>query len=149
MEDSKEKTPQPEAKVTSDIQQFQALGAWCTPEFLIKASQSVQSLERVGEQPDGPASAMAGRYLASRTLLASADQVSQVRAELRQRLRASSEELDSANRNELLQLWMSAERCLTEEEYQKYFPAVLDRLFPGHKTPGDLRDERTARKGGY
>jgi hypothetical protein len=149
MEDSKERPKQPEARVTSEIKQFQALGAWCTPEFLIQASRSVQSTERVGEAPSGPASTLTGRYLAARTPLAGPDQINRVLDEIKPLLRSARSELDSADRNELLQMWMSVERCLTEEEHQRLFPTILDRLFPGNKAPHDLRDERTAQKGGY
>jgi hypothetical protein len=149
MEDCKENPKQPEARVTSEIKQFQALGAWCTPEFLIQASQSVQSRVRVGGETAGPTSTMTGRYLAARTPLAGPNQINKVLDEMKSLLRSARGEIDSANRNELLQMWMSVERYLDEEEHQRLFPAILDRLFPGNKAPHNLREEKTAQKGGY
>src|SRR5262245_7631859 len=106
MEDCKEKPKQAEERIASEIKQFQAMGAWCTPEFLMRASQSVQKIQRVGQEPSGPASTAAGRYLASRTPLAAAGQINQIVGELQRLLRSPKEETDSATRNELLQMWM-------------------------------------------
>jgi hypothetical protein len=149
MEDCKESTPHQEARVTSEIRQFQAMGAWCTPEFLMRASQSVQHTQRVGREPSELVTTAAGRYLASRTPLVGPDQVKRVLEEMQQLLCDSENELDSANRNELLQVWMSVEGCLSEAEHRRLFPAVLDRLFPGSKAPHDLKKDRKAQMGGY
>ncbi len=138
-----------ETRLVSEIKQFSALGAWCTPEFLIQSSQTVQSTARVGEPGSLPSSTASGRYLASRLPLAGHGQVERVIRELRGRLDAECEGSDSANRDDLLHLWMSVERSLTAEEHRQLFPVVLERLFPESKAPSYLSRDGAQQLGGH
>jgi hypothetical protein len=141
------KTPEP--RLVSEIKQFTALGAWCTPEFLIQSSQTAQGTYHVGEGQSRASSTVTGRYLASRNPLAGIGQIDSAIGQLRRLLESAYDERDSTNRNDLLHVWMSVERCLTEDEHRQLCPAVLNRLFPDYKTPTALRRDRTAQLGGY
>ena len=139
----------PETRLASEIKQFSALGAWCTPEFLIRSSQTVQSTTRMGEPSSLPSSTASGRYLASRLPLAGHGQVERVIRELRGLLDAKCEGSASASRDDLVHLWMSVESSLTSEEHQQLFPVVLERLFPESKAPSYLSRDGAQQLGGH
>jgi hypothetical protein len=145
----KDNATTPEPRLVSEIKQFTAMGAWCTPEFLIQSSQTHQDTFRVGQEQSRASSTMTGRYLASRNPLAGDGQIDSVIGELRQLLESACDDSYSTNRNDLLQVWMSLERCLNEDEHRQLSASVLDRLFPGDKVPTGLNRERTSRLGGY
>jgi hypothetical protein len=145
----KESLKNPESKLVSEIKQFEVLGVSCTPEFLIQSSQSVQSTHHISERQLRESSTVAGQYLASRNPLAGDGQIDHIIGELRRLLKSKSDDPDGTNRNDLLQMWMSVERCLTEDEHRQLFPAVLNRLFPDYKVPTALRRDGTAQVGGY
>jgi hypothetical protein len=138
-----------ETRLASEIQQFSAMGAWCTPEFLIQSSQTVQSTARVGEPGSLPSSTASGRYFASRLPLAGHGQVERVICELRGRLDAECEGSASANRDDLLHLWMSVESSLTTEEHRQLSPVVLKRLFPESEVPSCLSRDGAQQLGGH
>jgi hypothetical protein len=145
----KESPKNPESRLVSEIKKFEALGAWCTPEFLMQSSQSAQSTHHLGERQSRASSTVAGQYLASRNPLAGLGQIDGVVGELRRLLESTCDEPDGTNRNDLLQVWMSVERCLTEDEHRQLCPAVLNRLFPDYKAPTALRRDGTAQVGGH
>ena len=84
-----------------------------------------------------PSSTASGRYLASRLPLAGHGQVERVIHELRGLLDAKCEGSASANRDDLVHLWMSVESSLTSEEHQQLFPVVLER--PLDASRGNIR----------
>jgi hypothetical protein len=144
----KESPKNPESKIVSEIKSFEALGAWCTPEFLMQSSQSVQSTYYVSERQSSASPTVAGQYRASRNPLASPGQIDSAVSELQRLLESACDEPDGTNRNDLLQVWMSVERCLTDDEHRQLCLAVLNRLFPDYKAPIALRRDRTAQVGG-
>ena len=139
----------PEQRLVSEIQQFTALGAGCTPEFLIQSSQTAQGIYDVGDAQSRASSTVTGRYLVSRYPLAGLGQIDGAINELRQLLETACDERYNTNRNDLLQVWMSVERCLTKEEHRHLSPTVLARLFPNDKAPTVLNRERTSQLGGF
>jgi hypothetical protein len=145
----KESPKNPEARLVPEINPFNVLGAWCTPEFLTQSSQGVQSIHHVSERQSRESSTVAGQYLASRNPLAGQGQIDNIIGELRQLLESTSDNLDGTNRDTLLQMWMSVERCLTEDEHRQLFPAVINHLFPDYKVPTAPRRDGTAQVGGY
>lgn len=135
-----------EAKFVSEIKQLSELGVWCTPEFLIQSSQSVQSIARTGEPDSRPSATASGRYFTSSLPLAAYGQAERVIRELRDRLDRECEAADSAD---VLQLWMSVERSLTSDEHRQLFPAVLERIFPESKAPAFLSRDSAQQLGGH
>jgi hypothetical protein len=138
-----------ETRLVSEIKQPSALEAWCTPEFLIQSSQTVQSTARVGEPGSLPSSTVSGRYLASCVPLAGYGQVERLIGELQAWLDAECEGSDSANGDDLLYLWMSVERSLTADEHRRLLPVVLKRLFPESKAPSHLSRDGAQQLGGH
>ena len=145
----KENPKNPDSKLISEIKQFEVLGAWYTPEFLMQSSQGVQSTHHVGERQLRESTIVAGQYLASRNPLAGDGQIGKSIDDLRRLLESKSDDPNDTNRDDILQVWMSVERCLTEDEHRQLFPAVLNRLFPDYKVPTALRRDGTAQVGGY
>lgn len=145
----KECPKNPESRLVSETKQFRMLGAWCTPEFLIQSSKSVQSTHHVGERQWSESSIVAGQYLASQNPLTGKGQIDNVVSELWKILKSKSADPNGTTKDDLLQMWMSVERCLSEDEHRLMFPAVLVRLFSDYKVPTAQRKDGTAQVGGY
>ena len=140
---------EPQQKLASEMKQFEAMGAWCTPEFLMQSSQSQQSTLRVGEHHAHVATSVGGRYLASRSLLAGVGQMDSAISELQRLLERKYDKKDGSHRDELLQRWMSVERGLSADERGELQTAVLERLFPDSKRPSMQRNDGAAHVGGH
>lgn len=145
----KENSENPESKLVSENEQFEVRGEQCTPELLVQSYQGVQSTHHIGERKLKESYTVSGRYLASRTPLAGSGQIDNIIDEMRQLLDSKSYDSDETNRDELLQMWMSIEGCLTEDEHRQMFPSVLNRLFPDYKVPTGKCRDGTAQVGGY
>jgi hypothetical protein len=137
------------SKTASDLKQLAAIGAWCTPEFLIRSSQSAQSTHRIDDVSHGALPAIGGQYQASRQLLAGAGQIDRAITELQQLLESACDDRSGTERSALLQAWTALERCLSEDEHRQLRGAVLARLFPQSKEPAHLRRGEAALAGGH
>jgi hypothetical protein len=133
------------SKLASEAQQLAAIGAWCTPEFLIESSRNREIIQRVGETSRARSTA-AGQYLAHSQPLAGPGQIDEAIAELRRLLESRGKR--GGNRSDLLQVWMSIERCLALEEHRELQAAVISWLFPESQTPSRLSREAIANLGG-
>ena len=133
----------------SDLKQLTAIGAWFTPEFLIRSSQVAQSSHRISDAQYGTISAATGQYLASRQVLAGPGQVDHAIAELRQLLESACDDREGKERSALLQAWIAVERCLSEDEHRQLRGAILARLFPQSKEPVYLSRGEAALAGGH
>jgi hypothetical protein len=149
MNELKDRQSDTEPRTASDLKQLTAIGAWCTPEFLIRSSQAAQSTHRLSDASDGTISAATGQYLASRQVLAGPGQIDHAIAELRQLLESACDDREGKERSALLQTWIAVERCLSEDEHRQLRGAVLARLFPHSKEPADLSRGVATLAGGH
>jgi hypothetical protein len=72
---------------------------------------------------------VSGRFVASRGILMGEREAENLVQELRERLGSSQDEDPDEAKEQLLGLWMIAERCLVEAEINELRPAVFRRLF--------------------
>lgn len=135
----------PQKPIASEIKQFSALAAW----YLMQSAQTMQSTERVGLAVSQPSYTASGRYLASRYPLAAPGQIELAIRELRSQLHGEWKGPAGAQREDLLQLWMSVESSLTTDERQQLSAAILERLFPENRAPSSLTRDGEQLLGGY
>ena len=145
----KERLKNTEPKLAAEMKQFQAIGAWCTPEFLMQSSQTMQSTQRVAEHSPNITANVAGTYRATRHLFSGAGQIDAAVADLRQRLEGKYDKRDSKQRAELLALWTALEPGLCADEHRELGAAALERLFPDSKRPSMHRNDGSAQVGGH
>jgi hypothetical protein len=110
-------------------------------------SPTARSSHRTDDLSPGPPSAVAGRYAATRQVLAGAGQIERTICDLRAYLEADGDD-DAARRTALLQTWIAVERCLSDDEHRQLRGAVLKRLFP-HSAPAELSRGGGATGGGH
>jgi hypothetical protein len=144
---NKDKADLTPADKASDLQNLSAIGAWCTPEFVMRSARASQSSCRANQSSSPTPLAVAGRYAVSRTVLATAATIESAIRELRHQLESSKEDTEE-RRQSLLQNWIAIEPCLLEDEQNELRDAVLRRLFPQSKAPSLCRS-KNASGGGH